>query len=549
MGESANDVRKYDRYRGRTRASGRCRTARRPALGFPAHPVREAAATSRAARGDWRSGSALRSHRRGHWFEPSIAHRIGSERRLGRWPPSVSTVGYAESCRPATLRSEARLPAGTTTRRPGSHPATGHWSTSTRSSTSNRPAASVLGELVRSDRRRGGSDSAAESRVAAYGLTGGGPRDLVRRCVIPRRSTHRRQSTLQEPVSEINVVLVHAAAREDRTVTTGTKAWELFTETPDVIAARVGGALRDLAHELVDGDEVEPVAIDSPDGRDILRHSTAHVLAQAVQDLFPDAKLGIGPPIENGFYYDFDVETPFVPEDLEKIETRMRKIIKENQRFQRRPVSDDDARDELAEEPYKLELIGLKGSARRRSRGRERRGRRRRADDLRQPEPQGRGGLEGPVPRPAPAHDQAHPGVQADAVRRGVLAGQREEQAAAAHLRHRLGDQGGARGVPAPHRGGRAARPPQAGSRARPVQLPRRDRLRPGGLPPQGRGDQAGDGGLRPPAPHRGGLRVRRHPAHRQAGALRDLRPPAVLRRRDVPADGDGGQRTTTSRR
>ena len=110
-----------------------------------------------------------------------------------------------------------------------------------------------------------------------------------------------------------------------------------------MVAARVGGALRDLAHELADGDEVEPVAIDSADGRDILRHSTAHVLAQAVQDLFPDARLGIGPPIENGFYYDFDVETPFVPEDLEKIETRMRKIIKENQRFERRPVSDDDA--------------------------------------------------------------------------------------------------------------------------------------------------------------------------------------------------------------
>ena len=164
-------------------------------------------------------------------------------------------------------------------------------------------------------------------------------------------------------MSDINVVLVHAAEREDRTVTTGTKAWELFTETPDVVAARVDGALRDLAHELSDGDEVEPVADRRPDGRDILRHSTAHVLAQAVQDLFPDAKLGIGPPVENGFYYDFDVETPFVPEDLEKIETRMRKIIKENQRFQRRPVSDDEARRELAEEPYKLELIGLKGSA------------------------------------------------------------------------------------------------------------------------------------------------------------------------------------------
>jgi threonyl-tRNA synthetase len=163
-------------------------------------------------------------------------------------------------------------------------------------------------------------------------------------------------------VSQINVVLVHAGAREDQAVTTGTKAWELFQETPEVVAARVGGTLRDLAYEVADGDEIEPVAIDSADGRDILRHSTAHVMAQAVQELFPDAKLGIGPPIENGFYYDFDVETPFVPEDLEKIESRMRKIVKENQRFSRRPVSDDDAREELVDEPYKLELIGLKGS-------------------------------------------------------------------------------------------------------------------------------------------------------------------------------------------
>jgi threonyl-tRNA synthetase len=162
-------------------------------------------------------------------------------------------------------------------------------------------------------------------------------------------------------VSDIKVALVHADAREERTVTTGTKAWELYAEQPDVVAARVGGVLKDLAYELADGDEVEGVAIDSQDGRDILRHSTAHVLAQAVQDLFPDAKLGIGPPVENGFYYDFDVETPFVPEDLEKIETRMRKIIKENQRFSRRVTNDDDARVELKEEPYKLELIGLKG--------------------------------------------------------------------------------------------------------------------------------------------------------------------------------------------
>jgi len=163
-------------------------------------------------------------------------------------------------------------------------------------------------------------------------------------------------------VSDIKVVLVHADAREDRTVTTGTKAWELYAEDPAVIAARVGGQLKDLAHELGDGDEVEGVAIDSSDGRDILRHSTAHVMAQAVQELFPEAKLGIGPPVENGFYYDFDVETPFVPEDLEKIESRMRKIVKEGQKFSRRPVSDHDAIHELKDEPYKIELIGLKGS-------------------------------------------------------------------------------------------------------------------------------------------------------------------------------------------
>jgi threonyl-tRNA synthetase len=162
-------------------------------------------------------------------------------------------------------------------------------------------------------------------------------------------------------VPEIKVTVVHAAERAEQTVTLGTRAWELFTDSPEVIAARVADELRDLAHELADGDEVEGVLISEPDGLDILRHSTAHVMAQAVQELFPEAKLGIGPPIENGFYYDFDVPEPFHPEDLEKIETRMRKIIKEGQRFSRRVVSDGDAIAELADEPYKLELIGLKG--------------------------------------------------------------------------------------------------------------------------------------------------------------------------------------------
>jgi threonyl-tRNA synthetase len=163
-------------------------------------------------------------------------------------------------------------------------------------------------------------------------------------------------------VSEFVVTVVGAEQRAERTVTTGTKAWELFADDPSVIAARVDGELRDLAYELADGDEVEPVAIDSDDGRAILRHSSAHVLAQAVQELHPDAKLGIGPPITDGFYYDFDVKEPFHPDDLTQIESRMRKIIKDGQRFSRRPVSDDEARAELSDEPYKLELIGLKGS-------------------------------------------------------------------------------------------------------------------------------------------------------------------------------------------
>ena len=143
-------------------------------------------------------------------------------------------------------------------------------------------------------------------------------------------------------MSDIRVVTVHAGQRAERVVTTGTKAWELFQDDPNVIAANIGGELRDLSSELSDGDEVAAVAIDSDDGRSILRHSTAHVMAQAVQELFPGARLGIGPPIRDGFYYDFDVAEPFKPEDLEAVETRMRKIIKEGQRFVRRPVSDSE---------------------------------------------------------------------------------------------------------------------------------------------------------------------------------------------------------------
>ncbi|WP_237682543.1 threonine--tRNA ligase [Microbacterium sp. B19(2022)] len=124
---------------------------------------------------------------------------------------------------------------------------------------------------------------------------------------------------------------------------------------------RVNGDLKDLATTVTDTDEVEPVTIDSQDGLNILRHSAAHVLAQAVQRINPQANLGIGPPITDGFYYDFGVETPFTPEDIKAITKEMQRIVREGQRFVRRVVTDDEARAELADEPFKLELIGLKG--------------------------------------------------------------------------------------------------------------------------------------------------------------------------------------------
>lgn len=134
----------------------------------------------------------------------------------------------------------------------------------------------------------------------------------------------------------------------------------LFSDR-SVVAMRVNGTLKDLATTVTDADEVEPVTIDSPDGLSILRHSTAHVLAQAVQRINPQANLGIGPPITDGFYYDFGVDSPFTPEDLKAITKEMQRIVREGQRFVRRVVTDDEARAELADEPFKLELIGLKG--------------------------------------------------------------------------------------------------------------------------------------------------------------------------------------------
>ncbi len=137
--------------------------------------------------------------------------------------------------------------------------------------------------------------------------------------------------------------------------------FKVFTSRT-VVAQRVNGELRDLAHKLAEGDVVEAVEISSPDGLNILRHSAAHVLAQAVQNINPEAKLGIGPPIKDGFYYDFDVLEAFTPEDLKALEKNMERIIRSGQRFVRRVSNDGEARVELANEPYKLELIGLKGS-------------------------------------------------------------------------------------------------------------------------------------------------------------------------------------------
>ena len=137
----------------------------------------------------------------------------------------------------------------------------------------------------------------------------------------------------------------------------------LFAEQKDIVVARINGSLKDLWTELVEGDVVEGVSISSPDGLAVLRHSTAHVMAQAVQEVYANTRLGIGPPIKDGFYYDFDPTNTFNPDDLVKIESAMRKIVKEGQRFRRRVTTEADALKELAHEPYKCELIGIKGPA------------------------------------------------------------------------------------------------------------------------------------------------------------------------------------------
>jgi threonyl-tRNA synthetase len=164
-------------------------------------------------------------------------------------------------------------------------------------------------------------------------------------------------------VSSMSITIAAGGVSQQRVTDTTTTGLDLFGKDRTIVAARVNGELWDLHRTLPEGAVVAPVAMDSPDGLNILRHSTAHVAAQAVQSLHPDAKLGIGPPITDGFYYDFDVASPFTPDDLRELEKAMTKIIKERQRFRRRPVSDEQARAELATEPYKLELIADRASA------------------------------------------------------------------------------------------------------------------------------------------------------------------------------------------
>jgi threonyl-tRNA synthetase len=164
-------------------------------------------------------------------------------------------------------------------------------------------------------------------------------------------------------VADLAIAVVTAEGEEARSVPEGATAADVVGDGRRVVVARINGELRDLASILRDGDVVEAVGVDTPEGLAVLRHSTAHVLAQAVQDTFADAKLGIGPPVKDGFYYDFSVETPFTPEDLKVLEKRMQEIVKSGQRFSRRVVTDSEAKHELAGEPFKLRLIGSEGGA------------------------------------------------------------------------------------------------------------------------------------------------------------------------------------------
>jgi threonyl-tRNA synthetase len=160
-------------------------------------------------------------------------------------------------------------------------------------------------------------------------------------------------------MSQISVTVDGSAV----TIDSEQRPTQIFAENKEIVVCKINGVLMDLWSDLKDGDVVEGISISSSEGLSVLRHSTAHVMAQAVQQVFPGTRLGIGPPITDGFYYDFDPANAFNPQDLEKIESAMRKIVKEGQRFKRRVTNEADALKELAHEPFKCELIGIKGGS------------------------------------------------------------------------------------------------------------------------------------------------------------------------------------------
>lgn len=160
-------------------------------------------------------------------------------------------------------------------------------------------------------------------------------------------------------MSQISIIVNGQAA----SVEADARPTHIFQDDKEIVVCRINGEMRDLWTELFEGDVVEGVSISSPEGLKVLRHSTAHVLAQAVQQVFVGTRLGIGPPITDGFYYDFEPVKPFTPEDLALLESAMKKIIKEGQRFRRRITTEFDALQELANEPYKCELVSLKSAA------------------------------------------------------------------------------------------------------------------------------------------------------------------------------------------
>lgn len=159
----------------------------------------------------------------------------------------------------------------------------------------------------------------------------------------------------------LNFSILTDAAVEQKTVAAGTTYLELFATSKEVVVIKKGDELIDLSTEIKDGDEISIVLADSDEGLAVIRHSTAHVLAQAVQFLYKDVQLGIGPPVANGFYYDFQIQTPFTPDDLAAIESKMKEIIKSGQNFSRRVTDEIAAKKELSSEPFKLELIDVKG--------------------------------------------------------------------------------------------------------------------------------------------------------------------------------------------